>query len=103
MHAVDPLQLSCCADSLVLADPLPRVCEAADTDVAMHEGSLLEGRGCALACFVLGRCLHLGKGVPQQPEKAKEQYDKAGCHSSVPPSIGLLLSTHALSSLFSHV
>ena len=44
--------------------------------MAMREGGLLEGRGAALACFVLGRCLHLGRGVPQQPEKAKEHYDK---------------------------
>lgn len=56
-----------------------RVCEAADADVTLQEGGLLEGRGAALACFVLGRCLHLGKGVPQQSEKAKEHYDKASC------------------------
>lgn len=46
----------------------------------MQEGGLLEGRGAALAYFVLGRCLHLGTGVPQQLEKAKELYDKVSCN-----------------------
>lgn len=46
-----------------------------DRPAVVQESGLLEKRGAALACYVLGRCFHLGTGVPVQPEKARELYN----------------------------
>ena len=50
-----------------------------DRPAVIQESGLLEKRGAALACFVLGRCFHLGTGVPVQPEKARELYNTVRC------------------------
>ena len=75
--------------------PRYRVCEAPDKAVAMQEGGLLENRGTALAYFVLGRCLHLGRGVSQQPDKAKELYDRVSC-SRVPVFLMFHTQSHLI-------